>query len=224
MIRHRTELKTVVISGKSSAPTDPQDGIIVEISFPGRPSKLQSLRPLDLDRGDGKEQRSWKIAFAPERGLRDGFIRGHIGKPLGKIGRGKGVDLHEVDRSSHRRFQAIRWKARDGPDSGFATREFLPVVRLARAERGHDTHAGDDNDRPSEFIAWCCHVPPRLPCRVHLMASTRAMPSPRQCPAPTTTICDGGFGISTSSPVGSLGGNSAPREIESAAKPIPSGN
>ena len=36
--------------------------------------------------------------------------------------------------------------------------EFFPVVGPAGAERCHDTHAGDDDDRPAEFIARSCHV------------------------------------------------------------------
>ena len=26
---------------------------------------------------------------------------------------------------------------------------------LAGAKRRHDAHAGDDDDRPAEFVAWC---------------------------------------------------------------------
>ena len=100
-----------------------------------------------------------------------------------QIGRGKRLDRHEIDRSGHRCLQAVGRKARDGPDAGFARGEFRPVVGLAGAERCDDAHAGHDDDRPAEFIAWCCHVFPR-PRRVHLIASTSAMPSPRQWPAP----------------------------------------
>jgi len=46
----------------------------------------------------------------------------------------------------------------------------------------------------------------------YLIASTRAMPSPRQCPVPTTTIWVGGLDISISTPEESPGGNRLPRE------------
>ena len=91
------------------------------------------------------------------------------------------------------RLQAVDRKARDGPDAGFAGGQLGPVVGLAGAKRGHDAHAGDDDDRPAEFVAWCCHdVPRRCLRRAYLTASTRAMPSPCQWPAPTTTIWVGG--------------------------------
>jgi hypothetical protein len=51
----------------------------------------------------------------------------------------------------------------------------------------------------------------------YLTASTKPRPSPCQWPAPSTTIWFGAPAFSTSKPVGSLGGNTAPREIESAA-------
>jgi hypothetical protein len=45
----------------------------------------------------------------------------------------------------------------DGADSGFAGAELGPVIGFAGAERGHDAHAGHDDDRPAEFIAHCSH-------------------------------------------------------------------
>ena len=54
-------------------------------------------------------------------------------------------------------------KRRHGADAGFARGEFRPVVGLAGAERGDDAHAGNDDDRPAEFVAWCCHGFPAVP-------------------------------------------------------------
>src|SRR5262249_26212422 len=138
--------------------------------------------------------------------------------------RGEGIDGDEIDRSCHGRLQAFDRKAADGADAGFARRQLGPVVGLARAERGHDPHAGDDDDGPAEFVPWCCHGIPPLEVCAQRIASTSAIPSPRQWPAPTTTIWVGGFDISTSNPLESFGGNKAPREIESAASASPSGN
>src|SRR5258708_35799906 len=137
MIRYRTEQKTPVILRESSAAADAQDVVVIELGCSDRASNLQPVRPLTLDRSDGKKQRPGKTTFAPDRRLRDGFFSGDIGKPLRKIGRGKRLYLHEIDRSSHRRFQAIGGKTRDGPNAGFARGEFCPVVGLAGAERVH---------------------------------------------------------------------------------------
>src|SRR5438045_5354583 len=116
MIGHRTELETPVVLGEVAAAADAQDGIVIEISFSGRASKFQPLRPLDLDRSHGKKKRSRKIAFAPERGLRDGFLSGDIGKALGKIGRRKRFDRYEVHRSSHGRVKPLGRKAGKCPE------------------------------------------------------------------------------------------------------------
>src|SRR3979490_1981535 len=98
MIRYRTEQKAPVILCESSATADAQEGVVIELVCSEHASKLQPLRPLDLDRGDGKKQRPGKIAFAPDRRLRDGFFSGDIGKPLRKIGRGKRLERPETDR------------------------------------------------------------------------------------------------------------------------------
>ena len=70
-----------------SAAADAQYGVIIEVRLRDGAPKFLPLRPLDLNRGNGKKQRPRKITFAPDRGLRDGFFSGDIGKPLRKIGR-----------------------------------------------------------------------------------------------------------------------------------------
>src|SRR5437764_1195396 len=115
-----------------------------------------------VDSAESNENRSRKIAFAPERGLRDGFLCGDIGKSLGKVGRRKRFDRNEVHRSSHGRFEALGRKTGNCPDAGLARRELLPIICFSGTKRGHDTHAGNDDDRPAELIAWCCHVSPAL--------------------------------------------------------------
>src|SRR3954452_13796232 len=99
MIGHRTALETPVVLGELSAAADAEDGIVIEISFSGRASKFQPLRPLDLDRLHGKKRRSRKIALAAERGLRDGSIGGDIGKAIGKVYIRKLFDRQAVLRS-----------------------------------------------------------------------------------------------------------------------------
>ena len=44
------------------------------------------------------------------------------------------------------------------PDSPAVS--FFQLSCLAGAERGDDAHAGNDDDRPAEFVAWCCHDSP----------------------------------------------------------------
>ncbi len=70
-----------------------------------------------------------------------------------RSGRGERLDVNEIDRSGHGGLQAVDRKTRDGADAGFARGQLGPVVGLAGAERRHDAHAGDDDDRPAEFIA-----------------------------------------------------------------------
>jgi len=113
-----------------STAADPQQHVIIEFLRSGGVAEFEPLRPFDLDRRHREKQRSWKIALAADRRLRDGFLGGEIGKPLRKIGRRKRLDRHEIDRPGHRGFQAIGGEARDGPDAGFAGGEFCPIVRL----------------------------------------------------------------------------------------------
>ena len=161
MIGDRTELEPVMIFCESCIAADAQEGVVIEcLVAPDRASELKPLRPFDLHRRNGEEQRPGKIAFTADAGLGNGFLGGDIGQPLLKIGRRKRLDGNKIDRAGHGRLQALGGKTRDGPYAGFARGELLPVVGLAGAERCHDAHAGDDDNRPSEFIAWCCHVFP----------------------------------------------------------------
>ena len=82
MVGYRTEQKAPVVVDVSAAAADAQDRVIVELRLRNLASKLQALRPLDLDGGDGKKQRPRKIAFAADRRLRNGFLDGDIGQPF----------------------------------------------------------------------------------------------------------------------------------------------
>jgi hypothetical protein len=142
-----------MIFDESSATADAQHVVDCDVGLADRASHLHPLRPLDFDRRDSKKQRARKIALAADAGLRDRFFGRHIGELFGKAGRRRWLDRHEIDCPGHGRLQAVDRKTCDGPDAGFACGEFRPVIGLAGAERCHNTHAGDDNDRPAEFIA-----------------------------------------------------------------------
>ena len=129
--------------------------LVAEFGLSDGASELEPLRPLDLDRRYREEQRAGKIGLAADGGLFERFFGGHFGQPLGEAGRRDGIDGDEIDRACHRRFQAIDRESRHGADAGLARDQLGPVVLLAGAERRHHTHAGDDDDRPAEFIAWC---------------------------------------------------------------------
>ena len=64
------------------AAADAQNVVVSDVGLAGGAGKLASLRPLDLDRGDGKEQRAGKIALAADRRLRDGLFDDDIGEPF----------------------------------------------------------------------------------------------------------------------------------------------
>ena len=73
-----------MILRKPSTAADAQQVVIVELRLVDGATNFQSLRPLDLDRRNGKKQRSWKIAFATDARLPEGFFGGDIGEPFGK--------------------------------------------------------------------------------------------------------------------------------------------
>ncbi len=161
MSGHRAEHETVMIRRVLSAAADRQDIVDVEIRPADGATDFDPLRPFDLDRRDREEQRSGKIAPAADARLLERLLGGDVGEPLGEGGRGGWVDGHEIDGSGHRALQAVDRKARHGPDAGLPRGELRPVIGLAGAERCDDAHAGDDDNRSSGFIAWCCHEFPR---------------------------------------------------------------
>ena len=143
----------MMIFCESSAAADAQYVVDADVGLPDRTPHFDPLRPLDLDRRDRKKQRSRKIPLAADARLRNGFFGGHIAKFFGKGRRRGRFDGNEIDRSGHRRFQAVNWETRDGSNAGFARGKLRPVIFLAGAKRCHDAHAGDDNDWPAEFVA-----------------------------------------------------------------------
>src|SRR5258708_25583753 len=108
-----------------------------------------------------KKKRSGKTTLASNAWLSGGFFGRDVGEPLGKAGRRERFDSYEIDRAGHRRLQTVDRKTCNGPDSGFACGQFGPVVGLPGTERCYDAHSGHDDDRPTEFIAWCSHDFPR---------------------------------------------------------------
>src|ERR1700682_95435 len=161
MTRHRAEHETMMKLCELSAAANPQKVAIVEFRLPDRASSFQPLRPLDLDRGDRKKQRSRKIALASNACLFEGFFGSDVGESLAKAGRRERFDSYKIDRAGHRRLQTVDGKACNGPDAGFARGQLCPVIGFTGTERCYDAHSGDDHDRTAEFIAWCCHNFPR---------------------------------------------------------------
>src|SRR3984893_17850714 len=160
MTGHRPEHETAMIGRELSAARDLQQVVVIEFLLSDAASELQSLRPLDLDRCDGKKQRSWKVALGANGGLLERFFGSEFGETFGKSGRREWLDVQEIDSARHGRLQAIDRGAGDGADAGAARAELRPISGLAGAQRSNNAHAGDDDDRPSEFVAWCCHVFP----------------------------------------------------------------
>ena len=161
MIGHRTEQEAAVILGRTAAAAGAQQGVVIEILSPrsrGRAPAAAATRPRP---GRPRETavRENRLCCR-SRIARCASSAATSASRSVEAGRGERLDGNEIDRSGHRRLQAVDRKTRDGADAGFAGGEFLPVVGLAGAERGHDAHAGDDDDRPAGFIAWCCHVFP----------------------------------------------------------------
>ena len=141
-----------MVGREPAAAADAQHVVIAEFGLSDRASEFEPLRPFDLDRRHRQEQRSGKIGLAADRGLFERFFGGHFGQPLGQSRRGDGIDGDEIDRARHGRFQPVDREARHGADAGFARGQLAPIVLLAGAERRHHAHAGDDDDRPAEFI------------------------------------------------------------------------
>ena len=162
-----------------------------------------ALRPFELDGRCADKQRPGKIGLGADAGLRNRFFGGLVGHPFGEIGRSRHRGRREIDRAGDRRLQAFGREARNLADAGLACGQLGPVVGLADAERGHDAHAGDDDDRTAGLIALRIHRMFPMSAKTCLSGqrSTSAMPSPRQWPVPTTTIWDGAAGISISAPV-----------------------
>ena len=152
MARHRTEHETVMVGREPAAAADAQHVVVAEFGLADRAPEFETLWPFDLDRRYREKQRSGKIGLGADRGLCERFFGGHFGQPLGQSGRGDGIDADEIDRARHGRFQAVNGEARHGADAGLACGQLAPIVLFAGAERRHHAHAGDDDDRPAEFI------------------------------------------------------------------------
>src|SRR5262249_51310407 len=124
-----------------------------------------------------------------------------------------------------RRPQARRVEPGDVTNAALAGRELRPVLVLAGTQRGDDAHARHHDDGASSLVARRHRPLPSPHTR-----STRAMPSPRQCPTQVTATCDTGSLAVPVSPVPAAG-NSSPRRrisvaiarlaVNCASKPCP---
>ncbi len=150
----------MMVGRELSAAADLQHILNFDVLLSDRAPDLQPLRPFGLDRRDRQKQRSREIALAADAGLRQRFFGRYLGQTFGEASGGGRLDGDEVNRAGHGRLQPVDRKACDGADAGFAGRQLRPIVLFAGAERGDNAHAGDDDDRPVEFVAWCCHDPP----------------------------------------------------------------
>src|SRR5450432_795064 len=127
MACYRTEHEAMMKFRELAAAANAQEVLIVEVLLADGAAGFQPLRPLDLDRRDRKEKRSREIALAPDARLLERLFGGDIGQPFGKAGRGERLDIHKIDRTGHRRLQAVDRETRDGPDAGFARGQLRPV-------------------------------------------------------------------------------------------------
>ena len=123
------------------------------------------MRPFELDRRDGKKQRTGKIAAVADAGLGKRFLAGDRRHALAELGRAERLNWHEVDSAGNRRPEPFVGKARDAVDAGLAGGEPCPVVFFAGAERGDDAHAGDHHDRPAVLVMGRRHLKPPSPPR-----------------------------------------------------------
>jgi hypothetical protein len=144
-----------MVGREAAAAAGAQHVLVAKFGLADRAPEFEPLRPFDFDRRHRQEQRARKIRLGSDAGLGQRFLGDHFGQPLGQSRRGDGIDADEIDGARHGRFQPVDRKTRHGADAGFARDQLAPIVRLAGAERGHDAHAGDDDDRPAQFIAWC---------------------------------------------------------------------
>ena len=86
----------------------------------GGGGKRLAMRPLDLDRRDGEEQRAGEVALAADAGLGDRLLGDHRGHALAELGRAERLDRHEIDRAGDRGLEALVREAGDAADAGFA--------------------------------------------------------------------------------------------------------
>ena len=176
MFGHRGELAAFVNGAKAARRARPPEIAVTDRVIGARAGRQHvAMRPFDLDRRDGKEERAGKVAFAADARLADRLLRDHCGHALAQFGRAERLDRDEIDAAGDRRLEAFVGKTGDAVDAGFPGRELGPILGLASAQRGDHAHAGDHHDRPSVVAARSCHA-----SLLQVTASTSAMPSPRQ--------------------------------------------
>src|SRR6266700_3074658 len=128
---------------------------------------------------------------------------------------------HEIDGAGNLRPQAVGREARDRPNAGLARGEAPPVLGLAGSERGDDAYSRHHHDGAARLIPRGLHMPDPF---AQWAASTRAMPSPRQCPTPVTTAWAKGPSIARSTGDSLHGGNNMPWRTARAARAMFIGN
>ena len=174
MLGHGSEQAAFVNGMEAARCARPQEIVVSDrVVGAGAGRQHVAVRPLDLDRSDGEEQRAGEVAFAADASLLDRLLGDHRRHALSEFGRAERLDRHEIDAARDRGLEALAGKTGDAVDAGFSGRELGPVVRLAGAERGNDAPAGDHHDRLSILAR-------RHPSLLHVTASISAMPSPRQ--------------------------------------------
>ena len=125
-------------------------GIAVRRGLFGEPD---AVRPLDFKRRQRQEQRSGEVAFAADRGLRDGFLAGEERDALGQFRRRHVVLVNVVHGAGDGGPQRIERETRNAPDAGFPGRQFCPIVLFADAKGGDEAHAGNGDDRAAGIVA-----------------------------------------------------------------------
>ena len=87
MLGHRSE-KASFVNGTKAARRARSQKIVVSERVIGAGADRQrvAVRPLDLDRGDRKKQRAWKVAFVSDASLINRLLRDHGRHALAELG------------------------------------------------------------------------------------------------------------------------------------------
>src|ERR1700694_3856391 len=151
----------------------------------------------------------------------DGLLDDDLGEALGQRRGTERLGRHEIDGAGNLGLKSVRREARDRPNAGLARGEAPPVLGLAGPERGDDAHSRHHHDGSTRLIPPGLHIPDPF---AQWAASTRAIPSPRQCPTPVTTAWAKAPSIvrSTGDPL--QGGNNMPWRTARAARAMFMGN
>ena len=136
-------------------------GIVTVTGIGDAAGRKHAGLPIVFGGRHGEEQRTGECGRT-HPGLLDGFLSG---KAAQFFRQGNRIEMPRqmIDRAGDGGAQALGGEAGDVVNAGLAGDQPAPVILLAGAERGDDTHAGHDNGRPGRTVNW--HLP-LLNCRL----------------------------------------------------------